>query len=73
VLSSGGAPTAREGAERLAAMVRQAGEALTVVAGGRVRADHAATLVAETGVRELHAHLGPDQAQVAALVAAVAG
>ena len=71
VLSSGGAATAREGAPVLAGMVRRAGEALTVVAGGRVRPDHAAALVRETGVRELHAHLGPDESKVAALVAAV--
>lgn len=71
VLSSGGARTAREGAPTLAAMVRRAGEALTVVAGGRVRADHAALLVRETGVREIHAHLGADHAEVGRLVASV--
>jgi copper homeostasis protein len=72
VLTSGGAPTAREGARTLAAMVRRAGEALTVMAGGRVRADHAAQLVRDTGVRELHAHLGSDPTDVAQLVASVA-
>ena len=71
VLSSGGAPTAREGAATLAAMVRRAGESLSVMAGGRVRADHAAALVRETGVREVHAHLGPDERAVKALVGAV--
>src|SRR5574338_1474577 len=34
VLSSGGAPTAREGAERLGSLVRQAGDRLVVMAGG---------------------------------------
>ena len=72
VLSSGGAPTAWEGVPTLAAMVRRAGEALTVVAGGHVRPDHAASLVRETGVREIHAHLGKDDRDVAALLAAVA-
>ena len=72
VLSSGGATTAREGADMLAAMVRRAGEALTVVAAGNVRADHAAALVQETGVREVHAHLGADPNTVAALVASLA-
>ena len=71
VLSSGGAATARGGAAALAAMVRRAGEALTVVAAGNVRADHAAWLVQETGVREIHAHLGTDSRTVASLVAAV--
>ena len=71
VLSSGGARTAREGATTLAEMVRRAGEALTVVAGGRVRPDHAAALVRETGVREIHAHLGADAAVVERLVRSV--
>lgn len=71
VLSSGAAPTAREGAATLAEMVRRAGEALTVVAGGRVRADHAAALVRDTGVREIHAHLGADVGAVERLVRSV--
>ena len=71
VLSSGGAPTAREGAATLAAMVRRAGDAMSVMAGGTVRAEHAAALVRETGVREVHAHLGADERAVKSLVAAV--
>jgi copper homeostasis protein len=57
VLSSGGAPTAREGTRTLGAMVRRAGDDCVVMAGGRVRPDHAAALVRETGVREVHARL----------------
>jgi copper homeostasis protein len=72
VLSSGAAPTAREGAATLAEMVRRAGDALAVMAGGRVRADHAGWLVRETGVREIHAHLGADAKAVAGVVGAVA-
>jgi len=57
VLSSGGAPTAREGAATLASLVRQAGARLTVMAGGSVREDHVRELVDATGVREVHVRL----------------
>ena len=40
VLSSGGAPTAREGVPTLAALVRQAGDRLVVMAGGSVREEN---------------------------------
>jgi copper homeostasis protein len=40
VLSSGGAPTAREGADALAGLVRQAGARLAIMAGGGVRDLH---------------------------------
>jgi len=82
VLTSGGAATACEGAATLAALVARAGDAITVVAGGRVRAGTVAALVRDTGVSEVHARVvcepGPAdtdirgrwQAEVAALVAA---
>lgn len=54
VLSAGGAPDARTGAPRLAALVRRAGGRLGVLAGGGIRAEHVAALVAATGVREVH-------------------
>ena len=57
VLSSGGAPTAREGTAALASLVRQAGARLTVMAGGSVREDHVRELVDATGVREVHVRL----------------
>jgi copper homeostasis protein len=66
VLTSGGARTAWEGRETLRAMVRDMAGALTVLAGGTVRAAHAAALVAYTGVRELHAD-GRDPAVLAGL------
>ena len=59
VLTSGGAPTAAQGAEMIAALVRQAGHALVVVAGGGVRAHNVTDLVRATGVREVHARLLP--------------
>lgn len=54
VLTSGGAPSALAGAPRLAELVRRAGDRLAVLAGGGVRAEHAAALVAAAGVREVH-------------------
>ena len=57
VLTSGGAPTAADGAAMIARLVRQAGEALVVMAGGGVRASNVAALVRATGVREVHARL----------------
>jgi len=57
VLTSGGAETAADGAATLAALVARAGNAITIVAGGRVRAADVAALVKATGVREVHARL----------------
>ena len=59
VLTSGGAPTAAAGAATIARMVARAGDALTVMAGGGVRASGVAELVHRTGVREVHARLLP--------------
>jgi copper homeostasis protein len=64
VLSSGGAPTALEGADTLAAMVTRAGTALRIVAGGGVRAGNVAEIVRRTGVREVHARCGGDAARI---------
>ncbi len=55
VLTSGGAPTAWEGRATLRALVEQARGRITVMAGGKVRADHAQPLLDATGVDELHA------------------
>ena len=54
VLTAGGAPDAVTGAPAIAGLVRQAGGRLTVMAGGGVRAENVAALVAATGVREVH-------------------
>lgn len=53
VLTSGAAPTAAEGAGRLAQLVEAAGDRLIVLAGGGITDANAAT-VAAAGVRELH-------------------
>jgi len=57
VLSSGGAPTAREGADTLAALVRQADARMAVMAGGGVREENVRDIIATTGVREVHVRL----------------
>ena len=54
VLTSGGAATALAGAPALRALVEQAGDRIEVMAGGGVRADHVAELVAATGVPAVH-------------------
>jgi len=54
VLTSGGAPTALEGAEIIAALVDQAADRITVVAGGGIREQNVSDVVARTGVREVH-------------------
>ena len=54
VLTSGGAPTATEGAEKLARLVRRGGERIVILAGGGVRRDNVGLLVQATKVREVH-------------------
>jgi copper homeostasis protein len=55
ILTSGGARTALEGAETLAALVAQARGRISIMAGSGVTAGNVATLVAQTGVPEVHA------------------
>jgi len=71
VLSSGGAPSASDGMDELRAMVQRAGDRLTVVAGGGVRANNARTIVERTGVTELHARCGGDAARIRGIVEVV--
>ena len=54
VLTSGGAPRAGDGIERLAALVRQAGDRITVMPGGGITAANAMRIVEQTGAREIH-------------------
>jgi copper homeostasis protein len=54
VLTSGGAASAQEGADRLRQLVEQAGGRIVILAGGRVRAGHVGTLLARTGIGEVH-------------------
>lgn len=71
VLTSGGAPTARKGAPALARLLSHARGRIGIVAAGRIRPAGVAALVAETGIREVHAHL-PEPARMRAMVAALA-
>jgi copper homeostasis protein len=54
VLTSGGAPSALEGAAALRALVRQAGDRLVVLAGGGLTPATVGAVVAASGVREVH-------------------
>jgi copper homeostasis protein len=54
VLTSGGQPTALAGAKTIAALVKRAQGRIAILAGSGVSADTAATIVATTGVVELH-------------------
>jgi copper homeostasis protein len=54
VLTSGGAPTAVQGAELIARLVRRA-PGIAVMAGGGVRPDNVRALVRATGIRDIHA------------------
>lgn len=54
VLTSGGAPTAVQGAECLARLNLRAGSELTVMAGGAITSSNVAEVVRRSGVREVH-------------------
>ena len=57
VLTSGGAATALEGADAIAALVAQAHERIAIVAGGGIREHNVRDVLARTGVGEVHARL----------------
>lgn len=54
VLTSGQAPSALTGARMIARMVRQAGNQLVILPGGRIDEKNAVRIAERTGVRELH-------------------
>ena len=54
VLTSGGATTAMEGADVIAALVDQARDRIAIIAGGGIREHNVRDLIARTGVREVH-------------------
>jgi copper homeostasis protein len=70
VLTSGGAPTAQEGVEVIAAQVLQARQRVSIVAGGGIREHNVREVIARTGVDEVHGRL-IDEAQMRGLVDAV--
>lgn len=55
ILTSGCAPSARQGVEMLAQLQRMAGDRLTILAGGGVTPANAAEIMKFGGVHELHA------------------
>lgn len=57
ILTSGGAPTAVEGATALRELVTRAGSRVVVMAGGGVREENVRDLVSVSGVREVHVRL----------------
>lgn len=73
VLTAGGSGTALEGADRIGALVRQAGRRIGILAGGGVRAHHAAELVRRTGVSEIHSRTPDDPEEVRRLLRAASG
>jgi copper homeostasis protein len=54
VLTSGAAPTALLGADRLRALGARAGDRIGIIAGGSITSDHVREIVARTGVRQVH-------------------
>jgi copper homeostasis protein len=73
VLTSAGAPTAVEGRAALARLVEQAGDRLTIMAGGRVRGANVCELLRESSVREIHARCAHDETVIRELRAALVG
>ncbi len=58
VLTSGQAPTALNGMERLRSLVQQAGTRIEILVGGGVRAENLERLRRGTGAREFHSSVG---------------
>jgi copper homeostasis protein len=55
ILTSGGEPTAIQGAQAIAELVRRAEGRIVIMAGSGINAENVRRLIAETGVREIHA------------------
>ena len=72
VLTSGGAATAFDGAVAIAMLVDQAGERVSIMAGGKIREQNARDVIARTGVREVHARL-ENEASIRGLVRVIRG
>ena len=72
VLTSGGAATAREGVEVIAALALQARERVSIIAGGGIREHNVRDVIARTGVPKVHGRL-IDEAQMRGLVDAAKG
>lgn len=71
VLTSGGAPTALEGASTLARLRMRGAGRIEILAGGKIRGNNAAEVVRRSGVRQVHARGTADPTQIRAIVTAV--
>jgi copper homeostasis protein len=71
VLTSGGAATASEGADTLAALVAHAAGRIEILAGGGIRAVNARDIVHRTGVKEVHARCEGNAERIRAIRNAV--
>lgn len=54
ILTSGGRESALEGADNIKALVEHCGDRIQILAGGGVKEDNVAELIAKTGVRRVH-------------------
>lgn len=72
VLTSGGAATALEGVETLGRLVEQARGRISVMAGGKIRENNVAEVIARAGVTEVHAR-ALDEARMRALASRARG
>ena len=54
VLTSGGAPSAMDALDPIAALVAQAGDRLDILPGGGIKPEHVAEIVRHTGVSQVH-------------------
>jgi copper homeostasis protein len=57
ILTSGGAASALEGTERIAQLVKLSDDRVGIIAGGNVRAQNVAQILASSGVREVHSRI----------------
>jgi copper homeostasis protein len=71
VLTSGAAGEAAKGIEALASLVERGGDRISIMAGGKVRAENARDIVRGSGVHEVHARSEDDEARIRDLVRAV--
>jgi copper homeostasis protein len=67
VLTSGGAPTALDGADVIAALVNQARDRISIIAGGGIREHNVRDVIRRTRVREVHARF-VDEARMKDLI-----
>ena len=73
LLTGGGPLTALEGLDSLAALVERARDRVVIMAGGRVRGENVARIVARSRVREVHARCELEANRVAAIKRALTG